>query len=180
MTLTPVPLHKIFCGSRRYTEFWFHFPPFAPMWLRINLWNLSWGSPVIKVLGWEWIISKVSFSPEMPYVIQNAKRASTLHFQSKDACILSDCVSTVLSYGIIWQRLKCGSDCFINIQILFQLDRDQKVVLRVSENGLESKHQGSGFLLPAVLWCHNLNHVLAQTMISPRDFFCSCLVCGTI
>lgn len=87
----------------------------------------------------------------MPYVTQNAKRLSTLHFQSKEACILSDCVSTILNYGIIWQRLKCGSDCFINIQIFFQLDRDQKVVSHVSENGLENKHQGSGFLLPAVL-----------------------------
>lgn len=84
----------------------------------------------------------------MPYVIQNAKRASTLHFQSKEACILSDCVSTVLSYGIIWQRLKCGSDCFINIQILFQLDGHQKVVLRVSENGLESKTSGVRFPSP--------------------------------
>lgn len=87
----------------------------------------------------------------MPYVTKNAKIVSTLHFQSKEVCILSDSVSAILSYGIIWQRLKWGSDCFINIQIFFQLDRDQKVVLPVSENGLENKHQGSGFLLPDLL-----------------------------
>lgn len=92
----------------------------------------------------------VSFWPDMPFVIKNAKIVST-HFQSKEASIPSDCISSILSYGIIWQRLKWGSDCFINIQIFFQLDRDQKVVLHVSENGLENKHQVSGFLLTALL-----------------------------
>lgn len=87
----------------------------------------------------------------MPHVIflLKAKAVSLLRFQSKEACILSDCVSTVQSYGIIWQRLKCRSDCFISIQIFFQLDRDQKVVSCVSENGEENKYQGgSSFLLP--------------------------------
>lgn len=78
----------------------------------------------------------------MPSVIFfKAEVVSPLHFQSKEACILSDGVSTIQSYGIIWQRLKCRSDCFISIQIFFQLDRDQKVVSCVSENGLENKYQ---------------------------------------
>lgn len=93
----------------------------------------------------------VSFWPDMPFVTKNAKRVSTPYFHSKEASILSDGVSNILSYGIIWQRVKWGSDCFINIQIFFQLDRDQKVVLHVSENGLENKHQVSGFLLTALL-----------------------------
>lgn len=80
----------------------------------------------------------VSFFPPESEVV------SPLHFQSKDACILSDCVSALQSYGFIWQRLKCRSDCFISIQIFFQLDRDQKVVSSVSENGLEYKYQGVG------------------------------------
>lgn len=158
----------------------FIFPHFAPMLLHINLWNLRRGVPSDQSIGVEVNYLKDLF--RLWYALCHTKCQSSIYttFQSKEACILSDRVSTILSYGIIWQRLKCGSDCFINIQIFFQLARDQKVVSRVSENGLENKHQGSGFLLPPLLWCHNLNHVLAWTMTWPRDFFCSCLVCGKI
>lgn len=162
----------------------FIFPHFAPGLLHINLQNFRWGVSHDQSSGvgvnylkdplWPRRALCHFFSPE-------AEAVSPLHFQSKDACILSDCVSALQSYGFIWQGLKCRSDCFISIQIFFQLDRDQNVVSSVSENGLEYKYRragvgGSGFL--ALLWCHDLNHSLAWMMIWPRDFLCSCLVCG--
>lgn len=127
------------------------FPYFAPGLLHINLWNFSWGGLSRSKF---WGGSKLSQDPLWPqralchFFSPESEVVSPLHFQSKDACILSDCVSALQSYGFIWQRLKCRSDCFISIQIFFQLDRDQKVVSSVSENGLEYKYRGrSGFLL---------------------------------
>lgn len=181
-----VLLHKTFCGSRRYTEFSFYFSPFrtrvtAHKSRKLLLRGLSrskfWGGSKLSQRSFMAPTCPVSFFPP------EAETVSPLHFQSKDACILSDCVSALQSYGFIWQGLKCRSNCFISIQIFFQLDRDQKVVSSVSENGLEYKYRRAGaggvrFPSLALLWCHDLNHSLAWMMIWPRDFLCSCLVCG--
>lgn len=162
----------------------FIFPHFAPGLLHINLRNFCWGVSHDQSFGVGVNYLKDPLWPRRAlchFFPPEAEAVSPLHFQSKDACILSDCVSALQSYGFIWQGLKCRSDCFISIQIFFQLDRDQNVVSSVSENGLEYKYRragvgGSGFL--ALLWCHDLNHSLAWMMIWPRDFLCSCLVCG--
>lgn len=164
----------------------FIFLHFAPGLLHINLGNFCWGVSHDQSFGVGVNYLKDPLWPRRAlchFFPPEAETVSPLHFQSKDACILSDCVSVLQSYGFIWQGLKCRSDCFISIQIFFQLDRDQKVVSSVSENGLEYKYRragGGGVRFPslALLWCHDLNHSLAWMMIWPRDFLCSCLVCG--
>lgn len=127
------------------------FPIFAPGLMHINFRNFSWGVSHDQSFGMGVNYLSEPLQPQYArcHFLLKAKAVSPLRFQSKEACIPSDCVSNVQSYGIIWQRLKCRSDCFISIQIFFQLDRDQKVVSCVSENGEENKYQGgSGFLLP--------------------------------